>query len=146
MDNYHYLNQKGEYPSIQEKMIFPLNKNLQFQNFFRGDSNSNKQKGRLNNINNINNKKEIHFTKRAKENETSINGPKMLTMNFPPGFMITDNNNPRKNASHEKNICFQKNMANNMELNDIGSDNEKLFSNTVKKGYDLNYNNNKDNI
>ena len=29
-----------------------------------------------------------------------------------------------------------------MELNDIGSDNEKVFSNTVKKGFDYNYSNN----
>jgi len=142
MENYHYLNQKPDFPIKEEKMIFPFNKNLQFQNFFRGDSNLNKQKGRVNN----NYKKEIHFTKRLKENETSINGPKMLTMNFPPGFMITDNNNSRKTASHEKNICLQQNMANNMELNDLGSENEKIFSNTFKKGFDYNYNNNKDNI
>ena len=142
MENYHYLNQKGEFPLNQEKILFSFNNNLQFQNFFRGDSNINKQKGR---VNNINNKKEIHFTKRAKEKETTLNGPKMLTMNFPPGFMITDNNNSRKTASHEKNICLQQNMANNMELNDIGSDNEKVFSNTVKKGFDYNYSNNKEN-
>jgi hypothetical protein len=37
-------------------------------------------------------------------------------------------------------------MANNMELNDLGSENEKIFSNTFKKGFDYNYNNNKDNI
>ena len=145
MENYHYLNQKTEIPPNQDKLFFQFNKNNQYQNnFFRVDSNMNKQKGR---IYNINNKKEIHFTNRAKENETPINGPKMLTMNFPPGFMTTDisnnNNNSRKNASHEKNIYLQQNMANNMELNEIGSDNEKIFSNTVKKGFQ-DYNDNKD--
>ena len=145
MENYYYLNQKTEIPPNQDKLFFQFNKNNQYQNnFFRVDYNMNKQKGR---IYNINNKKEIHFTNRAKENEMPINGPKMLTMNFPPGFMTTDitnnNNNSRKNASHEKNIYLQQNMANNMELNEIGSDSEKIFSNTVKKGFQ-DYNTNKD--
>ena len=145
MENYHYLNQKTEIPTNQDKLFFPFNKNIQYQNFFRGDSNINKQKGR---IYNLNNKKEIHFTNRVKDNEIPINGPKMLTMNFPPGFMNTDNNNnSRKNASHEKNIYMQQNMANNMELNEIGSDNEKMFSNTVKKGFqDINDSKEKENI
>ena len=140
MENYHYLNQKTELSTNQDKLFLQFNKNLQYQNFFRGDSNINKQKGK---IYYINNKKEIHFTTRAKDNEISTNGPKMLTMNFPPGFMMNDNNNnSRKTASHEKNIYMQQNMANNMELNDIGSDNEKIFSNTVKKGFqDYNENN-----
>ena len=144
MENYHYLNQKTEIPTNQDKLFFPFNKNIQYQNFFRGDSNINKQKGR---IYNLNNKKEIHFTNRVKDNEIPINGPKMLTMNFPPGFMNTDNNNnSRKNASHEKNIYMQQNMANNMELNEIGSDNEKMFSNTVKKGFqDINDSKDKEN-
>ena len=143
MENYHYLNQKTELPMNQDKSFLQFNKNLQFQNFFRGDSNMNKQKGK---IYYLNNKKEIHFTTRAKENEITTNGPKMLTMNFPPGFMITDNNNnSRKNASHEKNIYLQQNMANNMELNDIGSENGKIFSITVKKGFqDFNESNSQD--
>ena len=142
MENYHYLNQKTEIILNQDKLFLPLNKNFQYQNFFRGDSNINKQKGR---IYNLNNKKEIHFTTRAKDNELAINGPKMLTMNFPPGFMLTDNNNSRKTASHEKNIYLQQNMANNMELNEIGSDNEKIFANTFKKGLQE-YNDNNENI
>ena len=141
MDN--YLNQKTEIPLNQDKLFFQFNKNNPYQNYFRVDSNINKQKGR---IYNVNNKKEIHFTNRVKDIEMAINGPKMLTMNFPPGFMATDNNNnnnSRKNASHEKNIYMQQNMANNMELNEIGSYNEKIFSNTVKKGFQ-DYNDNKD--
>lgn len=140
MENYHYLNQKTEIILNQDKLFLPLN-NFKYQNFFRGDSNINKQKGRMYNLNN---KKEIHFTTRAKDNELAMNGPKMLTMNFPPGFMLTDNNNnSRKTASHEKNIYLQQNMANNMELNEIGSDNEKIFANTFKKGFqDYNDNNN----
>ncbi len=144
MENYHYLNQKTELSTNQDKLFLQFNKNLQIQNFFRGDSNINKQKGK---IYYINNKKEIHFTTRAKDNDISTNGPKMLTMNFPPGFMMNDNNNnnSRKTASHEKNVYMQQNMVNNMELNDIGSDNEKMFSNTVKKGFqDYNENNNQD--
>ena len=80
---------------------------------------------------------------RVKENEIGTNGPKMLTMNFPPGFMISGNsNNSRKNVSHEKNLYMEKNMANNMELNNLGSDNEQIFSNTAKKEFqDYNYNN-----
>ena len=133
MDNYHYLKIKPEYPLNQDKLFLQINKNCQNQNIFRIDSNMNKQKGK---IYNLNNKKEIHFTTRIKDNENSINGPKMLTMNFPPGFMITDNNNnSRKNVSHEKNLFLQKNIANNMELNEIGSDNEKIFSNTVQTGF-----------
>ena len=142
MENYHYLNQKTEIILNQDKLFLPLNKNFQYQNLFRGDSNINKQKGR---IYNLNNKKEIHFTTRAKDNELAINGPKMLTMNFPPGFMLTDNNNSRKTASHEKNIYLQQNMANNMELNEIGSDNEKIFANTFKKGFQE-YNDNNENM
>ena len=145
MENYHYLNQKTEIILNQDKLFLPLNKNFQYQNFFRGDSNINKQKGRIYNLN-LNNKKEIHFTTRAKDNELAINGPKMLTMNFPPGFMLTDNNNnSRKTASHEKNTYLQQNMANNMELNEIGSDNEKIFANTFKKGFQE-YNDNNENI
>ena len=144
MDNYHYLNQKTELSKESEKLYFPINKNIQIQNLFRGDSNLSKQKGRVFFINN--NKKEIHLTSRAKESDLGANGPKMLTINFPPGFMITDNNT-RKTASHEKNIYIQQNMANKMELNDVGSDNEKIFSSTVKKGFqdndhrDKNYSN-----
>ena len=130
MDNYHYLNQKTELSKESEKLYFPINKNIQIQNLFRGDSNLSKQKGRVFFINN--NKKEIHLTSRAKESDLGANGPKMLTINFPPGFMITDNNT-RKTASHEKNIYIQQNMANKMELNDVESDNEKIFSSTVKK-------------
>ena len=142
MEKYHYLNQKTEIILNQDKLFLPLNKNFQYQNFFRGDSNINKQKGR---IYNLNNKKEIHFTTRAKDNELAINGPKMLTMNFPPGFILTDNNhNSRKTASHEKNIYLQQNLANNMELNEIG-DNEKIFANTFKNGFQE-YTDNKENI
>ena len=145
MENYHYSNQKTEIPLNQDKLLLQFNKNFQYQNLFRGDSNINKQKGR---IFYLNNKKEIHFTTRAKENEIPKNGPKIFTMNFPPGFMKTDNNNnSRKTASHEKNIYLQQNMANNMELYEIGSDNEKIFSNTVKKGFqDYNENDNRENL
>ena len=140
MDNYHYLKIKPEYPLNQDKLFLQINKNCQNQNIFRIDSNMNKQKGK---IYNLNNKKEIHFTTRVKDNELAINGPKMLTMNFPPGFMLKDNNNnSRKTASHEKNIYLQQNMANNMELNEIGSDNEKIFANTFKKGFQENNDNN----
>lgn len=146
MENYHNLNQKLEFNANQDKYFLPFNKNLQFQNLFRGDSNLNKQKGR---VYYINSKKEIHLTSRAKENEIGTNGPKMLTINFPPEFFITDNNNnnnSRKTGSHEKNIFIQQSMANNMELNDIGSDNEKIFANTAKKGFQDYNNDNKDNI
>lgn len=146
MENYHNLNQKLEFNANQDKYFLPFNKNLQFQNLFRGDSNLNKQKGR---VYYINSKKEIHLTSRAKENEIGTNGPKMLTINFPPEFFITDNNNnnnSRKTGSHEKNIFIQQSMANNMELNDIGSDNEKIFANTAKKGFQDYNNENKDNI
>jgi hypothetical protein len=142
MDNYQYLNQKTELSKESEKLYYPINKNIQIQNLFRGDSNLSKQKGRVYFINN--NKKEIHLTSRAKENDLGANGPKMLTMNFPPGFMITDNNT-RKTTSHEKNKYIQQNMANNMELNDVGSDNEKIFSSTVKKGFQNNDNRDKNN-
>ena len=142
MDNYHYLNQKTELSKESEKLYYPINKNIQIQNLFRGDTNLSKQKGRIYFINN--NKKEIHLTSRAKESDLGSNGPKMLTINFPPGFMITDNN-ARKTASHEKNIYIQQNMANNMELNDVGSDNEKIFSSTVKKGFQNNDNRDKNN-
>ena len=142
MDNYHYLNQKTELSKESEKLYFPINKNIQIQNLFRGDSNLSKQKGRIYFINN--NKKEIHLTSRAKESDFGANGPKMLTINFPPGFMITDNNT-RKTASHEKNVYIQQNMANNMELNDVGSDNEIIFSSTVRKGFQENDNRDKNN-
>ena len=142
MDNYYYINQKTELSKESEKLYFPINKNIQIQNLFRGDSNLSKQKGRVYFINN--NKKEIHLTSRAKESELGTNGPKMLTINFPPGFMITDNNT-RKTASHEKNIYIQQNMANNMELNDVGSDNEKIFSSTAKRGFQDNSNRDKNN-
>lgn len=142
MDNYYYINQKTELSKESEKLYFPINKNIQIQNLFRGDSNLSKQKGRVYFINN--NKKEIHLTSRAKESDLGTNGPKMLTINFPPGFMITDNNT-RKTASHEKNLYIQQNMANNMELNDVGSDNEKIFSSTVKKGFQDNTNKNNSN-
>lgn len=141
MDNYQYLNQKAELSKESEKLYFPLNKNIQIQNLFRGDSNITKQKGR---IYFINSKKEIHLTSRAKEGDLGTKGPKMLTINFPPGFMITDNNR-RKTASHEKNIYIEQNIANNMELNDVGNDNDKIFSSTVRKGFQDNVNRDKNN-
>ena len=136
MSNYYYSNQNKEAESISnpEKLYYLLNKNIEARNLFKGDANL-KSKER---IYYINSKKDNHLISKGKENET--NGPKMLTMNFPPGFMISGNNNSRKNASHEKNIYMEKNMANNMELNDLGSDNEKIFANTAKKEFQ-DYNN-----
>jgi len=135
MSNYHYSNQNQEAESISnpEKLYFLLNKNIEARNLFKGDVNL-KSKER---IYFINSKIDNHLISRAKENEIGTNGPKMLTMNFPPGFMISGNN--RKNASHEKNLYMEKNMANNMELNDL--DNEKIFANTAKKEFQ-DYNNN----
>ena len=133
MDSYHYINQKTDL--VTEKSFIKMNKNIQFQNFFRGDSNLNKPKGR---IYNLNTKKGVHLTSRVKDNEIGGNGPKMLTLNFPPGFMYTDaNNNPanRKTVSHDKNKYLKQNLSNNMELNDIGLDTQKIFSNTSKKGF-----------
>ena len=140
MSNYYYSNQNKEAESISnpEKLYYLLNKNIEAKNLFKGDVNL-KSKER---IYYINSKKDNHLISKGKENET--NGPKMLTMNFPPGFMISGNNNSRKNASHEKNLYMEKNMANNMELNDLGSDNEKIFANTAKKEFQ-DYNDYKDN-
>jgi len=132
MSNYSNQNQEAEY--------YLLNKNIEVRNLFKGDANL-KSKER---IYYINSKKDNHLISKGKENEIGTNGPKMLTMNFPPGFMISGNNNSRKNASHEKNLYMEKNMANNMELNDLGSDNEKIFANTAKKEFQ-DYNDYKDN-
>ena len=138
MSNYHHLSQNQE--AEPEKIYFLLNKNIEARNLFKGDTNLNKSKER---IYYINSKIDNHLMSRVKENEIGTNGPKMLTMNFPPGFMISGNsNNSRKNVSHEKNLYMEKNMANNMELNNLGSDNEQIFSNTAKKEFqDYNYNN-----
>ena len=80
MENYQHLNQKTESCKNKIRLHSPFNKNIQIQNFFRGDSNLTKQK---NKIYNINSKKEIHFTSRPKEIEYNIKGPKILTINFP---------------------------------------------------------------
>ena len=140
MSNYSNQNQEAESISNPEKLYYLLNKNIEVRNLFKGDANL-KSKER---IYYINSKKDNHLISKGKENEIGTNGPKMLTMNFPPGFMISGNNNSRKNASHEKNLYMEKNMANNMELNDLGSDNEKIFANTAKKEF-KDYNDYKDN-
>ena len=140
MENNKYLNQKSEYNSHQ--LFFPLNKNLQFQNIFKDNFNLNKQKD---NKYYINKKKEINLISRNKVNEIGINGPKILTINFPPEFFKTDNNSKnisRKPESYEKNTYNQENMVNNMEMNIITNENEKIFVNNIKKNF-LNYNNNK---
>ena len=140
MSNYSNQNQEAESISNPEKLYYLLNKNIEVRNLFKGDANL-KSKER---IYYINSKKDNHLISKGKENEIGTNGPKMLTMNFPPGFMISGNNNSRKNASHEKNLYMEKNMANDLELNDLGSDNEKIFANTAKKEFQ-DYNDYKDN-
>ena len=143
MENYQYLNQKMELSSNPNKINSPFNKNIQIQNYFRGESNQSKQKNKMYNINN---KKEIHFSSRPRENELKINGPKILTNNFPPEFMVSSDNS-RKNSSHEKNLYLQKNMANNMELNYIDKVNNKKFANTSKNEFEkLNGVNSQNNI
>ena len=133
MENYQYLNEKTELSNNNQiRLNFTNNKNMQIQNFFRGDSNLSKQK---NKIYNINNKKEIHFSSRPRENDFGINGPKILTINFPPEFKISSNNS-RKNSSHEKNLYLQKNFSNNMELNNIDKYSGIKFANTVNKEFE----------
>ena len=100
----------------------------------------------------MNSTKEIHFTSRPKGEELNNNGPKILTINFPPEFMLS-NNNPRKNSSQEKNRYLKNNLGNNIELNDIDKGNVKLSS-TVKKDFEklkginsnIDINNNKKNL
>ena len=133
MESNQYLNQKTELSINQNNLNPHYNKNIQIQNFFRGDSNTSKPK---NKIYNISSKKEIHFSSRPKGNEVITNGPKILTINFPPEFMIS-NNNSRKNSSHEKNLL--KNFANNFEKNS-----HTKFANTVNNELEkFNGNNNK---
>ena len=132
MENYQHLNQKTESCKNKIRLHSPFNKNIQIQNFFRGDSNLTKQK---NKIYNINSKKEIHFTSRPKEIEYNIKGPKILTINFPPEFMVSSNNS-RKNSSHEKNIYLQKNISNNLELNDLEKGGNKKFAKTAKNDFE----------
>ena len=132
MENYQNLNQKTESYKNKLRLHSPFNKNIQIQNFFRVDSNMIKPKGK---IYNINNKKEIHFTSRPKENEYNIKGPKILTINFPPEFMVSSSNS-RKNSSHEKNIYLQKNNTNNNELNNLEKEGNKKFAETVKKDFE----------
>ena len=138
MDIYQYQKQKPENPSNQEKYYqFNNNKNnFQFQNFFRADSNMNKQKQRE-----YNNKKEIHFTSGVKENELQTSGPKILTEYFPPVFTMKNNNEnvvSRKTGSHEKNIYVQQNIINNLDLNNSGLEEHDYFSNTSKTREDFN--------
>ena len=143
MESYQYMNQKNEFSSNNNKLNSPHSENNQIQNLFRGDTNQNKQNKKLYNINS---KKEIHFSSRPKGNEPKINGPKILTINFPPEFNVS-NINSRKNSSHEKNLYSQINMENKMELNHDDKINNKKFANTVKKGFDiLNGVKSKDNI
>ena len=132
MENYQYLNQKTEISNNNQiKLNYPYNnKNIQIQNFFRGDSNVIKPK-----IYNINSKKEIHFSSRPRDIDFGINGPKILTNNFPPEFIISSNNS-RKNSSHEKNLYFQKNLVNNAELNNLDKSGGVKFSNTVNKEFE----------
>ena len=132
MENYQYLNQKTEISNNNQiKLNYPYNnKNIQIQNFFRGDSNVIKPK-----IYNINSKKEIHFSSRPRDIDFGINGPKILTNNFPPEFIISSNNS-RKNSSHEKNLYFQKNLVNNAELNNLDKSSGVKFSNTVNKEFE----------
>ena len=132
MESYQYLNQKTEFTSNQNNFNSPFNKNIQIQNFFRGDSNLSKQK---NKIYNINSQKEIYFSSRPKETELNINGPKILTINFPPEFMVSSDNS-RKNSSQEKNIYLQKIMDNNIELSD-SEKGDKKFNNINNKNKKL---------
>ena len=44
MENYQHLNQKTESCKNKIRLHSPFNKNIQIQNFFRGDSNLTKQK------------------------------------------------------------------------------------------------------
>ena len=149
MENHQYLNQKIELPLNQKRLNSPFNKNIQVPNFLRLDSNKIKQK---NKIYNIKSTKEIHYTSRPKEDEFNLNGPKILTINFPPEFMLT-NNNSRKNQSQEKNRYLQNNLINDTELNDLEKGKGKLAS-TVKKDFEklngvnsnVNINNNKKNL
>ena len=144
MENYQYLNQRTELSNNQNKLNPQYNKNIQIQNFFRGDSNTIKPK---NKIYNINSKKELHFSSRPKENEVNNKGPKILTVNFPPEFIIS-NNNSRKNSSHEKNL-YLKNIGDNFDINNFEKNNHTKFANTVNNelekinGNDYKNNNNK---
>ena len=149
MENHQYLNQKIELSSNQKRLNSPFNKNNQIPNFFRWDSNIIKTK---NKIYNMNSTKEIHFTSRPKGEELNLNGPKILTINFPPEFILS-NNNPRKNSSQEKNRYLKNNLGNDMELNDKDKNNGK-FASTVKKDFEklkginsnIDINNNKKNL
>ena len=134
MENYQYLNQRTELSNNKQiKLNYPYtNKNIQIQNFFRGDSNIIKPR---NKIYNINSKKEIQFSSRPRENDFGINGPKILTNNFPPEFIISSNNS-RKNSSHEKNLYLQKNFVNNIELNNLNKSSGVKFSNTVNQEFE----------
>ena len=134
MENNQYLNQKAELNNNNQiKLNYPyINKNIQIQNFFRGDSNLIKPK---NKIYNINSKKEIHFSSRPKDNDFGVNGPKIITNNFPPEFIISTNNS-RKNSSHEKNLYLQKNLMNNVELDNLDKSSGVKFSNTVNKEFE----------
>ena len=134
MENYQYLNQKTETfnNNNQIRLNFPYNKNIQIQNFFRGDTNIGKQK---NKIYNINSKKEIYLSSRPKDNDFGINGPKILTINFPPEFIISSNNS-RKNSSQEKNLYLQKNLVNKVEINNLDKSGVVKFSNTVNKEFE----------
>ena len=142
MESYQYLNHKTELSTNQNKLLSPFNKNLQIQNFFRGDSNIYKQK---NKVYNLNNKKEILFSSRQKENdELGLKGPKILTINFPPEFMLS-NNNSRKNSSQEKYIYPQKKLMINYDINNKIRT-EKNFANTMNKEFQkFNSNNNNPN-
>ena len=149
MENHQYLNQKIELSSNQKRLNSPFNKNNQIPNFFRWDSNIIKPK---NKIYNMNSTKEIHFTSRPKGEELNLNGPKILTINFPPEFILS-NNNPRKNSIQEKNRYLKNNLGNDMELNDKDKNNGK-FASTVKKDFEklkginsnIDINNNKKNL
>ena len=134
MEKYQYLNQQTESNNNNQiKLNYPHNnKNIQIQNFFRGDSNVIKPK---NKIYNINSKKEIYLSSRPKDNDFGINGPKILTINFPPEFIISSNNS-RKNSSHEKNLYLQKNLVNNIELDNLDKSSGVKFSNTVNKEFE----------
>ena len=141
MENYQYLNQITELSNNQNKLNPQYNKNIQIQNFFRGDSNTSKPKNKLYNINS---KKELHFSSRPKENEVNIKGPKILTINFPPEFIISSNNS-RKNSSHEKNL-YLKNFGDNYEINNLEKNSNTKFANTVNNELEkFNGNNNNNN-
>ena len=133
MENYKLLNQKSEFLNNHDRSNSPSNKINNNQNYFRIDSNIGKQKNKK--INVENEKEIIHLSSR-RENEISVKkGPKILTINLPPEFKIS-NNNSRKNSSYEKKIYLQKISEDNIKLNEFKKNNTKHFSSTLKQEFE----------